>query len=341
MYKYPTPAYIRKAYEEGTILSNTRSYEASGHGRGNLNLSDIATTVVQYTARFVESNVLNALRLWRIVEEELLPDAEVGDDSIVLFALRKDGVDDINSFEEKLMSEPYAHYPVGEGANLFPMRVYRSLLAVRVTFSSDLYLCVEARELMTSGLSSFMRMEKPLKHDIWRDVYPMTFSFYPFTEYEEPYKPDQSTINMFEKADSRVLAVRDISMKDLAVLSPREGKRPDDMVENIAAPIIHWVGRLAERYASDVLIDWNCMMNSIIRAKSGDDMMFVFAIRDSGVDGIRMFMSRMSEAAKRSGYIQMASPSEVYRKAFLLRAQANSQKLTLELRDITNELYKI
>lgn len=338
---YPTPEYIRKAFNAGAKLASESGYDGS-----NINLTSLATKVIQYTARFVESNVLNMLRLWRIVETlaAKAADQDGDEDSIVLFALRKDGVDDVFGFEDTLTASPSTYYP---GYSLFPMRLYRSLLGVRVSVAEEYdskKVIVELRDLAPSANGCVMRTPELLSNQ--GISYPLGLSFnLDEDSSQKESAAERNDILSFENAGKyKRLLRRGYAKAPVSKLKVFPTREEEDSLglDAIAQPIIEWVGRLAESYASDVLIDWGYMMNSLVHAESGDDMLFIFGIRDMGVDHMKFFKSRMAEAAKYIRAPRLSPPREVYRKVLAVRAQVDAYgEVLLELADLTSELFTI
>lgn len=341
---YPTPDYIREAFHQADTLDREKGYMSPGakpetYVDERPNLSSLATKLLQYTGRFVQSNVLNALRLWRIVEElSSYETCRPGEDSIILFALRKDGVDDVFEFEHRLIFTPWASEGKGSHINIYPLRVYRALLAVRVRMDEESEVDVEMRELTQEVMKVETFVAKGAIYLMGR-----TFTLCPDVQSgQHAITPDiLHTLDVAGK-NRGLLANLYIPTKVFGreTLSVGIDEKYEFMLETIAQPIIENVGRLAERYASDFFISWTSMMNALRCANDGDDLVFMFAIRDYGVDHMSFFKSKMSEAGKRQRSTR-TSPSGIYRKVFVVRALMNTGMAAVTLQDVTTELFDV
>ena len=74
---------------------------------------------------------------------------------------------------------------------------------------------------------------------------------------------------------------------------------PVDMPVNISTEaicdhLIHSAGRFCKRYASDLIISWNSFIEDLKKIEE-DDYIYVFAIREDGVDGNMFFPARICQ----------------------------------------------
>lgn len=119
---YPTPDYLFRCFEHGKTLS-----QAEGR-LGDINLSGIATRIIQDTGRFAESYASDMLVSWNQVvaltePHEVIPDEE----SIIIFAIRRNGVDHTAYLMHRLQDTIEGFYDY-----VYPGRIYRRILAVKV-----------------------------------------------------------------------------------------------------------------------------------------------------------------------------------------------------------------
>ena len=63
---------------------------------------------------------------------------------------------------------------------------------------------------------------------------------------------------------------------------------------SILTRLIQEAGRYCERYASDLFIDWSCVLDWISSADAGDEKSFLFGFRENGVDHDAFVLSRFN-----------------------------------------------
>ena len=130
---YPTPTTVRKAWDRKTDLLASAA-GCLGPKPEAINLSDIATAIIHDVGRFAERYASDFLINWRIVE--MLTDhhaVEPFEDSIVLFGIRRNGVD-CNSF---FMNRCNGELHDNAFGYIHTSREYRRILAVRIAAEFD------------------------------------------------------------------------------------------------------------------------------------------------------------------------------------------------------------
>lgn len=121
--------------------------------------------------------------------------------------------------------------------------------------------------------------------------------------------------------------------------------------------LIQETGRFAERFASDLFIDWKQVENIIgygnwMRPKDNETHYLAFGIRRDGVDGNAYVIRRLIDTTdKRSAYL---NAEKTYRRLFILKIQLTYDEIQLQkgfnmnditcdvsmgLKDLTEALY--
>lgn len=138
--RYPTPATVRRAFawEDTTILTDT------GH-KSSINISSIASRLIQEVGRYTESYASDFLFNWAEVER-IIKEAEPGDNSIVTFGIRKQGVDH-TTFLMSHLSESCHKDP---NTFLHPEQYYRKVYALRITCNDEGYIRAELKNITCS-----------------------------------------------------------------------------------------------------------------------------------------------------------------------------------------------
>lgn len=123
---YPTPDYLRRCIKGAQPLLEEKSTP------GNVNLSSIATCLIQNVGRFAEHYASDFLITWKHVEalcqkHDIAPE----EDSVIFFGIRKSGVDHTAYLISRLKNwyGPYNPYPNPDGT-------YRKCFAVHITAES-------------------------------------------------------------------------------------------------------------------------------------------------------------------------------------------------------------
>ena len=137
--RYPTPATVREAF---SLADKTLVKEKSK--RNDINMSSIATILIQNVGRFTERFASDFIIDWDSVRD-LIKDAAPGDNSIVVFGIRRNGVDHTTFLMNKLQEQAHMPYLNVEAE-------YRKIFAVRVTMDEDGYLTAELKDLTDSFL---------------------------------------------------------------------------------------------------------------------------------------------------------------------------------------------
>jgi len=131
-YYYPTPDTIRNAFDAADVLASaggTLNYDiAPGIVSQGINLSTIATILIQDTGRFAEQYASDFLIDWNIVGQLVhMHDVEPLEDSIIPFAIRDCGVDHTAFLMNRLQNTMRPGSPY-----IYPSHYYRRILAVQV-----------------------------------------------------------------------------------------------------------------------------------------------------------------------------------------------------------------
>lgn len=152
---YPTPKTLRLTWQK-----SDRNLASASGTLGNINISDIQDAVIRDTGRFTEryaGDVLYDLRtLDRLVSKHRV---EPDEDSIVPFAIRRDGVDGTAFLMSRLQNECLDRI----SGFVNPLRCYRRILAARVITAPDGYVSVFLRDLT----DSFLRMDPDEQANGW------------------------------------------------------------------------------------------------------------------------------------------------------------------------------
>ena len=125
---------------DNTLITEKGSYKGTPC---NINVSSIATRIIQTVGRFVERFASDFLIDWGIVEElmdgsnqELNP----GESAIVVFAMRRDGVDGNRFFRSRmddLAKKNGFYHSLYSTASVSPGDCYRSVYAVKVSHLTE------------------------------------------------------------------------------------------------------------------------------------------------------------------------------------------------------------
>lgn len=107
-------------------------------------------------------------------------------------------------------------------------------------------------------------------------------------------------------------------------------------ISDITTFLIQNVGRYCDRYASDLLISHELLINTINNLNPDRKTEYLWlGLRESGVDGIAYIISNMKEHSPE--YV-----SEYYRKVFCIKISfVFMGKFTVELADMSNDIYSI
>lgn len=108
-------------------------------------------------------------------------------------------------------------------------------------------------------------------------------------------------------------------------------------MSTILTILIQHTGRFAEYYASDLLLDLREVDKLISQPVDFDDSIVTFAIRRSGVDHNRWFMTRLTTRLAAGMGSKQVAPSSKYRSVLALRIVVIGEQVFAELKDITDE----
>lgn len=133
--RYATPKTVRQAFERAAVL-----YYADGKPDG-INLSSIATKLIQDAGRFCERFASDLLIDWKDIEK-LVQTAAEPDDSIIVVALRRHGVDHTEYFMHQLAESQ--SFPWGY---VMPENKYRRIFGVQVVALGDGYVKVILKDI--------------------------------------------------------------------------------------------------------------------------------------------------------------------------------------------------
>lgn len=135
-------------------------------------------------------------------------------------------------------------------------------------------------------------------------------------------------------------------------------KNPNDInMSSIYTTMIQYVGRFAERFASDLLIDINLINETLANIPLTVDkptrFIFCIGIRRDGVDGNTFLMARLKESAKRNTF-GFLSTQHYYRSVLALGIETASDEymqsktagkkygfINMTLKDITDSFTRI
>lgn len=124
-------------------------------------------------------------------------------------------------------------------------------------------------------------------------------------------------------------------------------------LSSIATKLINEVGRCAEQYASDFLINWKTVedFTTLHDLEEPEEIYVTFAIRKSGVDGNGFFTSRIKNHIEwypfpnTYGYLNCDPP---YRKVWIIKIEnlpktnySEKPECTVSLYDVTDNTIRI
>lgn len=128
---YPTPKLLYDAWEHG----NTVFIEHGRLGRDEINISSILNALIHDVGRFCESYAGDMLYELKYIHNLISAHpVEPGEDSIIVFGIRRNGVDGMGFLMSRLKNDCWDHYT----HYLHPERDYRRILAVRVTTTANI-----------------------------------------------------------------------------------------------------------------------------------------------------------------------------------------------------------
>lgn len=107
-------------------------------------------------------------------------------------------------------------------------------------------------------------------------------------------------------------------------------------ISDITTFLIQNVGRYCDRYASDLLISYESLINTINNLNPDRKNEYLWlGLRESGVDGIAYIIASMKDHSPE--YI-----AAYYRKVFCIKISSVFMgKFTVELADMSNDIYSI
>ncbi len=127
---YPTPKLLYKAWENG----NPICVEHGRLGRDEINISSILNYLIHNVGRFCESYAGDMLYELKYIHQLISAHpVEPGEDSIIVFGIRRNGVDGTGFLMSRLKNDCWDHY----SHYLYPERDYRKILAVRISTVAD------------------------------------------------------------------------------------------------------------------------------------------------------------------------------------------------------------
>lgn len=126
------------------------------------------------------------------------------------------------------------------------------------------------------------------------------------------------------------------------------GYGKDINLSHILTTLIQKTGRFTERFASDLFISWEDLietMNDIWDNKNENEtaeFIKIFGLRESGVDGNLFTINRLKGTQNPSDINRYVYVQYVYRKIYALSVTIHEDKKTdVKLYDITNNIIKI
>ena len=107
-------------------------------------------------------------------------------------------------------------------------------------------------------------------------------------------------------------------------------------LSDIMTKLIQDTGRFCERYASDLIINYESLVNVTNSLDTDRKPHYEwFGLRQSGVDGIAYILCNMNQNS--ASYC-----SQYYRKLYCIRVSAiEDDEITVDLLDMTNSIYTI
>ncbi len=127
---YPTPELLYSAWEHGSTVF----IEHGRLGRDEINISSILNALIHDVGRFCESYAGDMLYELKYIHNLISAHpVEPGEDSIIVFGIRRNGVDGTGFLMSRLKNDCWDHYT----HYLHPERDYRRILAVRVTTTAN------------------------------------------------------------------------------------------------------------------------------------------------------------------------------------------------------------
>lgn len=148
----------------------------------------------------------------------------------------------------------------------------------------------------------------------------------------------------FKTIDDTFDRVRDVLFDASGRLSPSQGF--DVNYSSIATHLIQNVGRFAERFASDFLLDWSAV-ERLLETPQEKPCRFIvsFGIRGSGVDGNDYVVSRLRntlDPMSRLVSVERAGYRKVFGLEIRFRADSEEESevasVCLALKDLTHDL---
>lgn len=111
-------------------------------------------------------------------------------------------------------------------------------------------------------------------------------------------------------------------------------------LSSIETFLIQETGRYCERYASDLLVTWNSIKETMADRNPFSHVSYQFlGIRKSGVDGLSYVMANMQQYKHQVSYLE-----QYYRKLYgirILHPTAEKPFVTIELRDCSQDLHQL
>lgn len=120
------------------------------------------------------------------------------------------------------------------------------------------------------------------------------------------------------------------------IAADASGAAKDINLSTIASILIQECGRWTDRYASDFLITWDSVRQVIHEStpdKDPAEALFVFAVRQDGVDHTAFFMSRIKRNIEpfRPAY----ADTSMYRRVYALYIYTNHGRVECQLKNLT------
>lgn len=107
-------------------------------------------------------------------------------------------------------------------------------------------------------------------------------------------------------------------------------------LSSIETILIQNAGRFCEFYASDVLYDIQAMHEFTKDVKTNDEQIFIFAMRNSGIDGCSFLTSRIEDTTSRTDFYKLIH--DYYRKILAVKITKKDGYIKAEIKDITNNI---
>ncbi len=146
--RYPTPATVRCAFAAGQQLCHEEGQKE------DMPLARTADMLIFTASRFAERHVSDLILSWRSVMQTLEA-TEPLDNSILVFGIRRCGVDHTRLLMNRLLA-----FCLTPDRHIFPLRVYRSILALRLAAGSSGRIFSELRDI-TDSFDRLLEEDRP------------------------------------------------------------------------------------------------------------------------------------------------------------------------------------